>query len=174
MTKVNDHHGVPIFLRGIIAILFSMLIFFYTGLSVEILLVIFGILVIFDGVFSIATYSYIKDKKHGWLFLVGGIFDLILAIVIFVWPTDALMFLVYFAAIWAIVLGFIELWTSFIIAEELPGKITLGIIGMLSLVIGIFMMAFPIATIELFVWILGIYALVIGIAQIVYSLEVKK
>jgi len=174
MASGSSNHSVANFLRGLVAILFALVAFFYTGFTVEVLLIFFGILVILDGIFCIATYASLKKHNHGALFLIGGIFDLILAMIIFAFPQSALVILIYYVAIWAIVMGILELWASFVAPKTFSGKGALGTVGVISIILGILMIAFPFTTLAAFIWLLGLAALIIGISLIIYSFQSKK
>jgi len=53
-------------------------------------------------------------------------------------------------------------------------KSMIVLVGVLSLILGVVMLAYPAATIAILIWLLGIYALIAGIAMIVFSLELRK
>jgi uncharacterized membrane protein HdeD (DUF308 family) len=50
----------------------------------------------------------------------------------------------------------------FIPGIESPGRLILGFVGILSIVLGFYLLRYPISSSLAFIWVLGLYALIAG------------
>lgn len=164
-----------VLMRGIFAILFALCCFFWTGLTLEILVLLFAILAIADGFFNVMSSVDAAKKDENWgVLLLEGLLGIIIGALIIGWPAITLTILVYLVGAWAIVTGIIEIWASFATDLVQTAKYLLMVIGIISLILGIVVLAYPLATLAVVIWILGIYALIAGIALIAFSVQVKR
>jgi len=87
----------------------------------------------------------------------------------FLWPGITAIILLILIAIWAIVTGILEIAAAVQLRRILPGEWVLGLIGGLSVLIGLILIANPVAV----VWVIGIYAVVFGILLTYLGFKVK-
>lgn len=173
--KMMGRYWWIIMLRGIIAIIFAMLAIFWTGLTLEILVVLFAIFAIGEGIFAI--FSAIEASKHHekWgSFVLEGALGVIAGILIISWPGISVMIFVYLIALWALITGLVEILIGATAEINDTAKSMMVIVGVLSLILGIAMLVYPGITVAIMVWLMGIYALIAGIAMIVFSFQIKK
>lgn len=162
-------------LRGIIALVFALLAIFWTDLTLEILVVLFAIYAIGEGVFAIAASIQASKKHEQWgVFLLEGVLGIIAGVFILTWPGISIMIFVYLIALWALLTGLAEILIGASVELSPTARSMIVIVGVLSLILGVVMLAYPAATIIVLIWLLGIYALIAGIAMIVFSVELKK
>jgi len=171
---LSKYWGAILF-RGILAILFGLVALFWTGITIEVLVILFALYALIGGVVSmIGSFMAMKDHSNWWMYLLQGIAGVVIGIMVFSWPAITVLILLYFVAIWAIVSGFIEIIVSFSEKEEVVGKWVLGTAGVMSLIIGLCLFLFPAVSVELLIWIIGIYALIFGISLCMFSFQIKK
>jgi len=84
---------------------------------------------------------------------------------VFFWPVEALIAIVYFIAIWAVISG-IALIAAGIALIRINGEWLLVLSGIISLLLGIILFVQPGAGVVALSWWLGIYALLFGISLI--------
>ena len=106
-------------LRGVAAILFATIAFFWPQLTATALLLLFGIYAFLDGIFALiaALRAARRHRRSGGL-LLEGVLDLVIAIIVFAWPRTALVALIYLIALWAVVTGIALLSAAFRIRYE--------------------------------------------------------
>lgn len=167
-------HWWAILIRGIVAIAFAFLAFLATGFTLKLLLIFLGLYFLLDGLFAIiGSFMAAKDHKKWWILLLEGIISLAAGIVVFIWPAATLIVLVYLVAIWAIITGVFEFLASVMASWAAPGKIFIGITGVLSVILGIVIFSYPLLTITAIIWLLGIYAIVTGLSLIFFSFKLR-
>src|SRR5215813_8256812 len=101
-------HWWVVGLRGLAAIIFGIMAFIWPGITLSVLVLLFGAYAIVDGV--LALYAAARSGgQNVWAPLLEGVLGIIAGIVAFVWPGLTALTLVYIIAAWAIVTGVLEL-----------------------------------------------------------------
>jgi uncharacterized membrane protein HdeD (DUF308 family) len=153
-------------IRGVFAIIFAVIAFLWPGITAAALVLLFGAYALVDGVFAlIAALRAARHHGRSGPLLLEGILDLVIAAIVFFWPVEALVAIVYFIAIWAVITG-IALIAAGIALIRLAGEWLLVLSGIISLLLGIILFVQPGAGVVALSWWLGIYALLFGIALI--------
>ncbi|MCL5407230.1 MAG: DUF308 domain-containing protein [Patescibacteria group bacterium] len=168
-------HWWAFLIRGTVAILFALLAFLATGFTLSLLLIFLGIYLLLDGLFTvIASLMAASDHKNWWILLLEGIISLAAGIFVFAWPSLTLVILIYIVAFWAIITGIFEFLASITATWAAPGKIFIGVTGVLSIILGIIILVYPLFTVTATIWLVGIYALIIGLSLIFFGFKLKS
>ena len=166
-------------IRGVLAIIFGILVLTWPAQTAVIVAVIFGIFAIVDGIVNIvgAISSRKYDSTWGWL-LTQGILTLIVGILALFAPAFAapfvLLFLLWVIAIWAVIGGIFGIPAAASLGAT-GGSRALGIIlAILAIILGIALIVVLVSNPENallgFVWIVGVYALISGIVLIIAAI----
>lgn len=149
-------------LRGVAAILFALIAFFWPGVTAAALVLLFGAYALVDGVLAlVAALRAARQHGRSGPLLLEGILDIVIAIIVFVWPGTALVALIYLIALWAVLSG-IALMAAGIALIRLSGEWLLVLGGLLSIVLGIALFVQPAVGVVALSWWLGLYALLFG------------
>ena len=74
-------------LRGVAAILFGLAAFLWPGLTLLVLIVLFGVYALVDGFIAVVTgLSHTKDSPRWWVFLLEGLVDIGVGVIALFWP----------------------------------------------------------------------------------------
>jgi uncharacterized membrane protein HdeD (DUF308 family) len=167
-------HWWSILVRGIVALLFALLAFFATGFTLSLLVIFLGVYLVLDGLFAIiGGLMACCDHKNWWMLLIEGIVSLAAGIFVLLWPEISLVIMLYIVAIWAILTGIFEFIASMTASWAAPGKVFLGTTGVLSIILGVMVVIYPTFSLAAITWLLGIYALVIGVSLIFMGLRLR-
>jgi uncharacterized membrane protein HdeD (DUF308 family) len=167
-------HWWAIFVRGIIGILFAILLVTATGFTLSVLILLLGLYFFLDGLFSvIASFMAASNHKRWWLLFLEGLFSIVAGIFVFAKPDLTLIILVYIIAIWAIITGIFEFVASFISTWASKGKVFLGIAGVISVILGLIILLYPGISLIAMIWLAAIYAFVIGLTLIIFSVKLR-
>ena len=161
-------------LRGIVALLFGVIVLAWPGATTLVLLILFGSLVLVSGLFAFGGSIAAISRKEKWgaeMFL--GVLGVLIGIVTFARPGLTLVTLIVIIAIWAILSGAIELFAAIELPAKTDGRIWLGIAGVLSIGIGILFLALPESGVWTIILIIGIYSLVFSVVLFVLGFRVK-
>ena len=91
----------------------------------------------------------------------------------FFWPGLTALVLLYLIAAWAIVRGIFEIIAAIHLRRELTNEWLLLLNGVLSVLFGILLIAAPGAGALAVLWLIGTFALVVGILMIVLGFRLK-
>src|SRR6266446_729994 len=96
-------------IRGVMAILFGIFTFFWPGVTLTVLALLFGGYALVDGIFAIvAAIRGGRGEERWWMLLLEGIVGLGAAAVTFLWPGITVIALVLVIAAWAVFTGVLE------------------------------------------------------------------
>ena len=173
MAKILIGNWWALALRGVAAIVFAVIAFVWPEITAAALILLFGIYALVDGIFAlVAGLRAARRHGHSTALLVEGILNLIIAVVLFMWPGPALVALIYLIAIWAIISG-IALMAAGIALIRLSGEWLLVVAGLLSIVLGIVLLVQPAAGVIALSWWFGAYALLFGILMLSAAFRIR-
>jgi uncharacterized membrane protein HdeD (DUF308 family) len=168
-TRKRDWWLIAI--RGIAAILFGLAAFVWPGLTLELLVLLFAIYVLVDGVLSIA--AFLRRPGQSPSMLVGGIVSIVAGVVAIIFPGLAALSVVILIAARAILTGVAEILLTFRIHERLTVELLWGLAGLASIVFGIVLIVFPAAGALALIWFIGAYALFIGVLLVILGFSLR-
>ena len=162
---------IPV-LRGVVGILFCLLVFAYTRTAIQVFVYLFGAYALLDGVVALAL-SFDVSRGRGWV-LLSGIAGIGAGILTFLYPSATAVALVYIVAAWAIITGIFEIVAAFEWRQVLSDMWMLGLAGVLSIILGVLLFSSPSAGLIAWAWLIGIYAIVYGVLYIAAGIRLKS
>jgi len=160
--------------RGVLAIIFGIMTLIWPGLTITALVLLFGAFALVDGIFTMATgIESRKYFKQWWALLLEGLTGIVIAALTFVWPDITALVLLYFIAVWAIFTGIFEIMAAIELRNVIVGESVMILYGLLSIVLGVLLFAFPQAGAVSLAWAIGFYAIVAGIMEIVVAVRLR-
>jgi uncharacterized membrane protein HdeD (DUF308 family) len=114
------------------------------------------------------THGMIQDLADHWgLVVVMGVVSIILGFLAIVFPGATLLTVgIYFAA-WLLVSGVFSLIASFGRDGDSGTRVLTAVLGVLSVIVGVALLRTPFQSIEVFIFVLGVFWLVQGIMTFV-------
>ena len=175
LFPIDKKHWWQVAVRGLIALLFGILLLAWPGAGLFIFAIFFGAFAFVDGIFTlVAAVSYKAEaRQRAWLF-VRGILGIIIGIITLFWPAITELVLILLIGAWALVTGIMELNFAFRSVRETGAKWLFAVSGILSIILGILLLVRPIAAIIMVIWIIGAYAVLAGIVLIVLEFRLRS
>jgi len=161
-------------LRGILAIAFGLLALLWPGLTLGVLVFLFGIYVIFEGVLALSAAFRNRQRRLWWVLFLEGIAGIVVGIFAFAWPGLTAVILLLFIAIWAILTGILEITAAIQLRKQLKGEWALGLTGILSILIGLFLLTSPGPGALALIWLIGIYAILFGVLLLILGFKLRN
>ncbi len=162
-------------IRGVFAVLFGVLAFVWPGLTLTVLVLLFGAYAIADGLFAIVAALSSSDRAaRWWTLLLQGVLGVIAGLVTFLWPGITTLFLLYLIAFWAIFTGGFQIAAAIRLRKELTGEWLLALGGAASIAFGVLLLLFPGAGALAVVWWIGAYAIVFGVLLLTLALRLRR
>ena len=158
-------------LRGLVAVLFGLLTFFLPGMTLAILVILFGAYALVDGIFNVV--AFFRVASHHWALLVEGVLGIIAGVITFAWPAITAIVLLYLIAFWAIFTGIFEIIAGIRLRKVITNEWLLLVMGVLSLLFGVLILFAPgVGALAIVLWI-GAYALVFGIFLLALAFRLR-
>ena len=155
-------------IRGIAAILFGILALVWPGPTLAVLVLLFGAYAFVDGVTMLVALARgdVLARRHKWATALMGALGIIASIVALVWPGMTALTLLYLVAIWAISTGFLQIVAAIEFRREIDGEGWMVLGGILSIVFGGLLVAFPSSGLVTLVWMVGFWAELFGFSSL--------
>lgn len=173
LLSMLARHWWVFLVRGILAILFGAVAWIWPDLTVTVLVVLFGVYALVDGVFAIVA-AITNGGQGRWLPLVlVGLAGIAIGIMTFVWPDITAVALMIIIASWAIVIGILQIVAAIRLREVIEGEWALGLSGLIAVIFGVVMAIFPGEGAIALVWVIGIYAIFFGILLVALAFRLR-
>src|SRR5882762_540920 len=174
IEALKRHWWVPV-LRGIAAIVFGIIAFAYPGLTVAILVLLFGAWVLVDGVFRVVGAIGHRPSDPEWGFhLIIGILGIIIGFLTFHAPQITALALVIYIAAWALMIGATEIALAIKLRREIKGEWFLILMGLASIVFAVMLLWNPAVGAAALIWIIAWYAVIMGVLAIIFGFRLRS
>jgi uncharacterized membrane protein HdeD (DUF308 family) len=158
-------------LRGVLAILFAVLTLVWPGVTLVALILLWGIYAIVDGVSSIALGMAVRG--HRWPNALMGAVGVVAGLVAITLPGETAVILLYIIAIWAIVVGVVQVIAALVLRRAVAHAWFLIVIGVLTLALGVVLFLNPGTGALALVTTIAMFALVWGISLILLAIRLR-
>lgn len=164
-----------VLIRGIVAILFGLAALVWPGITILVLIYLFGAFVLVTGVVAVFSALSTAERNDRWaLLLLEGIIGILVGIAAFVWPGITGLVLLYLIAFWAIAGGILEIIAAIRLRATIAYEWLLALSGVISLLFGILILFFPAAGALGVIFFIGAYAILYGILLVILAFQVRS
>lgn len=120
-----------------------------------------------------AAQEYLLNRPW-WELVLRGLFIMIFGIIAIAWPGISLWALILVFGIFIFVEGIFQMVAAFSVKKEDPNWSLMFISGLFSFIIGLLAISWPGVTAVVLLWLIGAWAIVVGVTQIVHSGQAKR
>ena len=174
MTSLTRNWWLVV-LRGVMSILFGLTAIFWPGLTFLVLVLMFGIYAMADGVFAMLTgVVSSKYSPRWWVFLLEGVIGFAAGLIVILRPGLTAFALIAVIAAWAILTGILEIAAAIRLRREITNEWMLAFAGFVSIVLGVLLFFQPAAGGLVITLMIGSYALIFGIVLIILGFRLRK
>jgi uncharacterized membrane protein HdeD (DUF308 family) len=162
-------------LSGIIAVLFGIIAIVYPSMTLAILIALFGAYAVIDGIlYVVAAIRHHADDRQWWLMLLVGLVAIAAGAIAFLYPGPTAVALLFVIAAWAIITGILDIFAAVGLRREIANEWMLLLAGVISVVFGVLLVLYPSSGLLSIVWLIGIYAVLYGVAQIILAFRARS
>lgn len=172
VTLAIGRHWWMLLVLGIVSLVVGIILLLQPAGSTYVIAVVLAIYLVISGIISIVR-AFGKGLTGGMraLLIIGGAIGLLLGLLMFrLAPQEKIDLLGIFVGVWFLFSGILQLASGASVKEGRGWAIFAGIVYILA---GIVLLIEPWA-VSFFVWIAGIWLLVLGIFEIISSFQVKS
>jgi uncharacterized membrane protein HdeD (DUF308 family) len=167
-----DRSAWMLMLRGAVAIVFGLLAIAWPDLTLLLLVAMFAVYALLGGVVSIvAAFQIRRAESKWWLPLLLGVVSVVAGIYALVAPAVTALVLVLVMGANAIITGALDIAIAVRLRRVLRGEWLLALGGMVSILFGVLVFAFPPAGALALVWMISVYAVLSG--ALLFALGVR-
>jgi uncharacterized membrane protein HdeD (DUF308 family) len=160
-------------LRGVAAILFGVIAFVAPNIALASLILVFGAYALVDGLFAVGAGFGAPGGTRWWIVL-GGLAGVVIGLITLFNPgATALVLVVYIGILW-IVRGAGEAVTAFAARNVIEGEWLYILSGVVSVLVGAYLIVFPGAGALALLWLIGFYAIFAGVMYIAMGWRLRS
>ena len=158
--------------RGAAAVLFGLVALFWPGVTTVALAFVFGAFALVDGiVLGFAAFRAASGTRLA--LVIQSVLGILLGVAALIWPTVAVVALVFVIGAWAVVTGVAEIVTAVRLRAHLTSEWLLIFAGALSVIFGLLLWLWPGLGAMAMVAVVGVYAIVFGIALMIAGFRLR-
>jgi len=162
-------------LRGLVAIGFGILIFAKPNISLQVLVYLFGLYVLVEGIVGVSLAFRARDVDDSWgVLLLWGLLGVAIGILAFVKPDITALALLFYIALWALASGVLEIVAAVRLREIISNEWLLVLAGLVSVAFGVWLIAQPERGTIAVLWMIGTYAIVFGVLIVVFAFRIRS
>ena len=161
-------------LRGLVALLFGLVVLFWPGLVFAVLALLFGIYAVVDG--AITFVPALRSSERGvrrWLPLTEGAVGVIAGLVAILLSGMTANGLVYVIVGWALATGVLKILTAILLRSEVENVWLLTGSGALSVLFGVLLAVLAGFEVPFLAPLIGAFAAIVGLALIVFAFRLR-
>jgi len=162
-------------LRGVLAIIVGLLAFIFPGITLAVVIALFGVFALLEGAFLILSgIRSRREQKRWWLLIIQGIISLGAGVVAFIAPLATAIALLYLLASWAIASGILEIVVAIRLRQEIKGEWMLILDGIITILFGLALVLVPTAGLLIWMAMIGGFKLASGILLLLLAFRLRK
>ena len=162
-------------LRGAAAVLFGVLAFVRPGITLEVLVLLFGFWALFDGVLAlISSVGAAEAHEPWWPLVLIGLLGIAAGVVTLKWPGITALALLLVVAYWSIFRGILEIAAAVRLRNLIQGEGWLILGGIASIAFGGWLVVYPGPGLLAVIWLVGLYAVIFGISLLMLGFRLKN
>ncbi|ACZ23497.1 uncharacterized conserved protein [Sanguibacter keddieii DSM 10542] len=161
--------------RGVLAIIFGVVALvapISTAVSLAVVVAVFAVV---DGIFEIVDGIRHRGAGGAGLRILQGALTLAFGVVLVVWPSITALAIVWTIGLWAVVVGIIQVVVALSLRKVERSGWGWGVVsGLVSVIFGVLLLARPGAGLVSIIWVLGVYAIMLGVLLVGFGLQVRR
>jgi uncharacterized membrane protein HdeD (DUF308 family) len=162
-------------IRGFLGVAFGVLTWVWPGMTLMILVTLFGVYALVDGVFAVVSaVRAARRQERWWPVALEGALGLAAGVVTFVAPLATAFALLIIVAAWALSTGVLQIVAAIRLRKHIRGEWLLALAGVLSVAVGVLLILRPGAGLMALVWWIGAYAFASGLIMIALAIKLKR
>ena len=167
-------HWWVFLVRGLVAIAFGLVAFFYPVATLYTFILFYAVFSIVDGAFALV--SAVRGREgpgpRWWLALIG-VLGVVAGLAAYLWPGLTALALLTLIGIWALVYGVVEIIGAIRLRKEIDNEWLLLVHGILAGLFGLIVLVRPSAGALALIWLIASFALASGVVLVILSFRLK-
>lgn len=173
ITKATDRASWMLIVRGIVAVIFGIIVAVWPASTLLVIVWLFGIFAIVDGIVGIVHWIAGRTDRSIWV-LVGSIISVIAGLIAIIWPGVTVLAMTFVIGFWAILLGASQIAIA-VRGRRLSTSWWMWLVaGIITLAFGLVLVFAPGTGVLSLLWLLSLFAILEGVVLIVLGIALKR
>ncbi len=161
--------------NGLVAILFGVLLVFFTEETVQTIIFFSGLVILVSGILLfLLSIRQLKRDKSIALLMFQSVLSIAIGLIMLIFQDKTVAFFLIIIGVWAIVVGILQLVILINVGKALKGRNVLLFNGLLTMALGVFLILKPLVFADLMVKVVGSLSILLGIGMILLSFLLKN
>jgi uncharacterized membrane protein HdeD (DUF308 family) len=165
-------HWWDFLFRGILALAFGIILLFLPGLSLVTFIMLFAAFAFVVGIVLLIQSVTIKDGRW-WLRIIEGVIGIAAAVAVVLWPGLTLLTFAYIIGFYWLFTGILDIIVAIKVHKAIGSELLLIAGGILSAILGIILLFYPITGIIAVIQVVGIFSIALGIVLVALAIKLK-
>ena len=175
LANILSRYWWMILLRGVAWLLFGILVYAQPAISLVTLTLLFGAFVLWDGIGNVVSAIGGRRENENWgVLLLTGLAGIAIGALTFYDPSITALGLLFYIAVWVTGTGLLQVVAGIRLRKEIEGEFWLILSGLISIALGVFLVARPGAGALSVLWVIATYAVLFGIILVVLAFRVRS
>jgi uncharacterized membrane protein HdeD (DUF308 family) len=174
MLEFLTRYWWAVAVRGAAALLFGIMALIWPGVTIAVLVLLFGAYALVDGAIALGTAISGRGRDRRWMLVLQGVVGILAGVLTFIWPGITAMALLLLIAAWALVTGILGIVAAIWLRREVRGEWLLALGGALSVLFGIVLLVRPGVGALAVVWMIGLYSIIFGVAMLALGFQLRR
>jgi uncharacterized membrane protein HdeD (DUF308 family) len=161
-------------LRGVLAVLFGVVVLVWPDVTLVALALVFAVYAVVDGIGLVVSGLDRRGRGRRWSYVAAGVVGIVTGILAAVWPGLTALVLVLMVGAWAVITGVLEIAAAVQLRRAGIGAWGPALSGVVSLVAGVVVLVRPDLGALALAVLLGVFALVAGVALLWAAWELHR
>lgn len=163
---------LTVLVRGIASVAFGIFGLLYPGVTLAVLVTVFGVYALIDGIASL--WGIVRGKSARLTPILQALASLAAGIFCLVLPGVAVIYLVMLIGLWNIAVGLLQLIGALVLRREIRHASWLAIGGILAALLGAVILFYPAGSAVSIIWLIAGTALLVGLVLVVFALNLRR
>jgi len=161
--------------RGVVALGFGLLVLLWPGIDANVLALAFGVFAVVDGLVLAGLAVVGRDVlENWWVVLAEGLVGIALGVLALSWHDIGGLRLLALLAAWAVVTGVFEVEAGVRLRRLAAGETSLLLAGVLSVGVGIALVALPKDDPVEIAWAIGLFGMTYGALLVLVAERMRR
>jgi uncharacterized membrane protein HdeD (DUF308 family) len=175
LANILSRYWWMILLRGLAWLVFGILVFTQPAISLVTLTLLFGAFALVDGIANTVSAIGGRRENENWgVLLLTGLAGIVIGALTLYDPSITALGLLFYIAIWVTGTGLLQIVAGIRLRKEIEGEFWLILSGLISIALGVFLVARPGAGALSVLWVIATYAVLFGAILIVLAFRVRS
>jgi uncharacterized membrane protein HdeD (DUF308 family) len=163
-----------ILLRGIASVIFGILAFAYQGVTLAVLVTIFGAYALVDGAFTLWGAFRGDNRARTVPTVLQGVLGILVGVFCFAAPALAVLYVVILIGVWNIAIGLLQVVAALSLRGRIGNTGAMVAGGIMAIALGALILFYPGAAALSVVWVIAATSVIVGAVLIHFALSLRR